>query len=743
MQTFENPFIPMGSLTGRPTRQQIQRVLSEYADAGITQYLVYPRSGCEMEYLSEEYMTCMENICREAECLHFTSLWLYDEFNWPSGRCGGRVPAENPAYAMPYLCAIRREGRIQVELRRNEGMTDLMNPDAVDCFIRLTHERYYERLKPWFGTLIKGIFTDEPEIGYFPKQPDPEAIFHLAYYEGLEQDYHALTGGDLLRDIEGGLRASPDFHPTVCSELLAKRFRTCYVDRIRAWCDKHGILLTGHLMNETTPFTARKSNGRILQVLSGFSLPGMDEIHTAPTLDSFEWLTFGTGMYAIEKRGNGGLAELFALGPCDLSFARLNKMLFLAAAFGVDHYLLATAPVDARGKSIKTGWYNVFGIEQPHIAVWKYWQNDGLRAARLAGRKRHFEVAVRYGTQTMLYLDLLRDLTDRQISWRLLDQGEEVPKDVQVVLAIAPDGTIYDELHGWKGRTFRMLWNASLSRILRISSRFLTQEGDLAGDLFVRRYQDGAVLAVDMSGRPRDLLLDRNGNSLRFHLPAHGVQLFPGWRLEYDRPHLLRVHFDDAGEYRLELAQAQELTLALRDYSGKVEVELDGKPLEAMPGCQELPQGFQELYGHVSLGRLSAGVHLLKCKGEAPEYPFLPQAIWIGEDLPDYVGTVKQTATMLIPPDAASASLPAIQTPGSAELMMDGVSLGLRLQEPYKWIIPAELRGREVEVTLVRHTSVGGLFGVSWEVKDEKSRWQQEILAPKQIPIRPLDIILD
>ena len=41
---------------------------------------------------------------------------------------------------------------------------DLMNPEAVALFLQLTHERYYQELKEYFGNTIIGIFTDEPNI---------------------------------------------------------------------------------------------------------------------------------------------------------------------------------------------------------------------------------------------------------------------------------------------------------------------------------------------------------------------------------------------------------------------------------------------------------------------------------------------------------------------------------------------------------------------------------------------------
>src|SRR5690625_3031744 len=41
---------------------------------------------------------------------------------------------------------------------------DLINPLAVKKFINLTHDRYYQVLKEYFGTTIKAFFTDEPDL---------------------------------------------------------------------------------------------------------------------------------------------------------------------------------------------------------------------------------------------------------------------------------------------------------------------------------------------------------------------------------------------------------------------------------------------------------------------------------------------------------------------------------------------------------------------------------------------------
>ena len=49
---------------------------------------------------------------------------------------------------------------------------DILNPDAVACFLRLTHDRYYAHLQEFFGSTIIAMFTDEPQImGRHPLRP--------------------------------------------------------------------------------------------------------------------------------------------------------------------------------------------------------------------------------------------------------------------------------------------------------------------------------------------------------------------------------------------------------------------------------------------------------------------------------------------------------------------------------------------------------------------------------------------
>ena len=158
----ECPLIPMAAITGAPSREFLFERLKKWKSVGVSQFMIYPRSGLELEYMSEAWLDRCEWICEDAAALGFTSIWIYDEKNWPSGTCDGAVLRENPDFAIQALCIKETsQGEYEILIRRGDRMADLFNPDAVNAFIRLTHERYEKRLGRYFGSLIKGFFSDE------------------------------------------------------------------------------------------------------------------------------------------------------------------------------------------------------------------------------------------------------------------------------------------------------------------------------------------------------------------------------------------------------------------------------------------------------------------------------------------------------------------------------------------------------------------------------------------------------
>ena len=164
---MKTPLITMSAITGKPKGPQIYEYLKALKENGIEQALIYPRSGCEIEYLSEEWFDTVGHFLSCAKELEMR-LWLYDDFNWPSGDAGGRV-TKNADFRLKAIKVKGEEkGKITTRSRHNSGLfgekyfPNLLSLQAVDYFIECTHEEYYKRFGEYFGTVIKGMFTDEP-----------------------------------------------------------------------------------------------------------------------------------------------------------------------------------------------------------------------------------------------------------------------------------------------------------------------------------------------------------------------------------------------------------------------------------------------------------------------------------------------------------------------------------------------------------------------------------------------------
>ena len=144
---------------------------------------------------------------------------------------------------------------------------DILNPDAVACFLRLTHDRYYAHLQEFFGSTIIAMFTDEPQImGRHPQRPaDPRP-----YTPGLIDWLAERWGEDpcpwlpaLWLDYGPGSAAFRRKFDSAIQQRLAEVF---FAAQSR-WCADHGIALTGH-----------PAESGELSPLRYFQLPGQDMV---------------------------------------------------------------------------------------------------------------------------------------------------------------------------------------------------------------------------------------------------------------------------------------------------------------------------------------------------------------------------------------------------------------------------------------------------------------------------------
>lgn len=259
--------IPFWFFNDEPEREVIGRQLEDFVHKGVYGLVLHPRIGLpkEFSYLGEEYFSVVRFIVEKAAQLEMRIV-LYDEGMYPSGSAHGEVVKENPSFAsrgitltqnldgkklitsLPddwYLAEDFTRGTIRGvhfgEDDKEEGAplsADILNPLAVDAFIRLTHERYYTNLKEYFGNTIIGFFTDEPCI------IGRNAKGFFAWTEGLENQIMD-RGGDLT-ELAALFDKKENETTKIYKRLVKERLNHVFYKKISLWCEVHNIGLMGH-----------------------------------------------------------------------------------------------------------------------------------------------------------------------------------------------------------------------------------------------------------------------------------------------------------------------------------------------------------------------------------------------------------------------------------------------------------------------------------------------------------------
>lgn len=258
-----NPTVIFLPLVGNPERKELHGFLSRLHGGGVDQIMLYARSGLEVEYMSDDW----RRLCKD--CIDFArengmKVWLYDDFNWPSGSCMNRVAHADPDFVAKRF--VYENHTLRVEKMHTEEMNctfepfsvDLFSPGAVDCFIEMTHEKYFRWFGDDFGKTVSGFFTDEPSFDYTVAREifNPDLV-RLPYYDGIEEEYRTRFGGDIRERItaycEGEECADFQYGYNL---MLAERFRDIYVKKLSDWCRAHSVALTGHFYGDNSITTA-------------------------------------------------------------------------------------------------------------------------------------------------------------------------------------------------------------------------------------------------------------------------------------------------------------------------------------------------------------------------------------------------------------------------------------------------------------------------------------------------------
>ena len=265
--------VPFWSINSKLERDEIERQISEMKNFGLGGFIFHARAGLETPYLSDEWFEAVGVALGKAKELGM-KVWLYDEYGWPSGFVGGKLlkDEKNRAGFLRYEVKpdfddsafavfvrrgddfVRTETAVSGEKEYHtinkllsDAYCDILNPHVTDLFIKETHEKYYARFKNSFGKELAGFFTDEPQYYRYetPISSVCEEEYRKAYGENLKDGLIRL-----FVQNEKGYPFRVKYY-----NLLNKLYCENYYKRLYDWCDNHGILLTGHSVEETFFFT--------------------------------------------------------------------------------------------------------------------------------------------------------------------------------------------------------------------------------------------------------------------------------------------------------------------------------------------------------------------------------------------------------------------------------------------------------------------------------------------------------
>jgi len=144
---------------------------------------------------------------------------------------------------------------------------DIMNPQAVASFLRLTHDAYYEHLGDHFGSTIVAMFTDEPNpLGRSPQRGGRPHPFTIGFLDDVQRQWD----DDATRWLPAlwfncGPRTAA--FRQAYTRAVHERLERVYYRAQADWCKTHGIVLTGH-----------PSASDEMEALRSFGWPGQDMV---------------------------------------------------------------------------------------------------------------------------------------------------------------------------------------------------------------------------------------------------------------------------------------------------------------------------------------------------------------------------------------------------------------------------------------------------------------------------------
>ncbi len=279
--------IPFWSWNDALNETELCKQIEWMHSAGVGGFFMHARGGLKTEYLSEKWFSCVKACAEKAKELGMHA-YAYDENGWPSGFVGGKLLEDienHDKYIEHKIGAYDNSADVSYDLsgdklvkttggenclnlyiKYSASTADILNPEVVDKFLKLTHEEYKKR-----DTYeLKGFFTDEPQ--YFRWDTPFTKVLPPYYKETYGEDITDKLG--LLFVEKKGYREFRYRYRKSMQTLMLKNF----AEKVYTWCETNGYKLTGHYIEETSLGYQIMCCGGVMPFYEYEHIPGMDKL---------------------------------------------------------------------------------------------------------------------------------------------------------------------------------------------------------------------------------------------------------------------------------------------------------------------------------------------------------------------------------------------------------------------------------------------------------------------------------
>ncbi len=429
------------------TREIIDDQLSEMQNLGIRAFYILPEpknfrpdsmpTSLEPDYPSEEFFELSAYAIKEGKARGMVC-WIYDEGGWPSGSACGKVTEAHPEYAQQslefYECSfsagdvyrkstpdilasflndteIISDGFIFTEdalvteyvIQKGEGRyPDLLNKDATEYFIEITHEKYAKALKNEFSDTVFAVFTDEPKA---PSMP---------FNKELAEKYEATYGESILHYLPLiSKRVSPtDKNVHILHrwyDLCSKMFCENFLSVCRKWSKENGVSFTGHFDKDHNPLGCMDGgcNFNLMRALRCFDIPGIDviwrQIYPESKTDKRDDINCCNGFfprYASSAAAHNGtkraMSEIFGVAGEGLTYDIMRYTVGYQAVRGINIFNPFNFPLGRGGQHLAQE-LPIFTESQPYYQYLKHFNRYVERLCYVSSLgERECETALYY-----------------------------------------------------------------------------------------------------------------------------------------------------------------------------------------------------------------------------------------------------------------------------------------------------------------------------------------------------------